>query len=129
MLRGPKITTNTLIPTIQGLLEKQRKESAIRIDKLEQALSEIRKENNEVWHVIFVGIDDPPRTTDRGRVDGFDSPSTSHAFRHISGKSSLLLSTNQHCYCCCTHTPPSRLPPAPPPTPPPPPFAFVLTTP
>lgn len=32
----------------QGLLEKQRKESAARIDKLEHALSEIRKEYNEV---------------------------------------------------------------------------------
>lgn len=33
----------------QGLLEKQAKESAARIDKLEQALSEVRKEYNQVW--------------------------------------------------------------------------------
>ncbi|CAN0120353.1 unnamed protein product [Scytosiphon promiscuus] len=36
------------VDSLKGLLEKQRKESAIRIDKLEQALSEIRKEYNEV---------------------------------------------------------------------------------
>lgn len=33
----------------QGLLEKQREDSAARIDKLEQALSEVRQEYNEVW--------------------------------------------------------------------------------
>ncbi|CAM9262946.1 unnamed protein product, partial [Ectocarpus fasciculatus] len=36
------------VDSLKGLLEKQRKESAARIDKLEQALSELRKEYNEV---------------------------------------------------------------------------------
>ncbi|CAM9386389.1 unnamed protein product, partial [Ectocarpus sp. 8 AP-2014] len=36
------------VDSLKGLLEKQKKESAARIDKLEQALSELRKEYNEV---------------------------------------------------------------------------------
>ncbi|CAN0449105.1 unnamed protein product, partial [Pylaiella littoralis] len=36
------------VDSLKDLLEKQRKESALRIDKLEQALSNLRKEYNEV---------------------------------------------------------------------------------
>lgn len=61
---------------IQGLLEKQRKESAIRIDKLEQALSEIRKEYNEVWHARYLRTEDRyERTTANELADAVFSPS------------------------------------------------------
>lgn len=47
----------------QGLLEKQREEADVRIDSLEQALSEVRKEYNEVYdrtmttHIIYVRLE------------------------------------------------------------------------
>ncbi|CAM9647190.1 unnamed protein product, partial [Ectocarpus sp. 12 AP-2014] len=52
-----RTTGKEAVDSLKGLLEKQRTASAARIDKLEQALSELRKEYNEVRAELIARID------------------------------------------------------------------------